>query len=280
MSGPDYVTGTGQPIFGIHAKEECWGVWCVIHNPAPGPWLTWPTHWIAADPNLNVGINGVMTRICAHGYAHPCAEDVLYQGGTMPYHGCDGCPCGPEHIASAAAQPPPGGLLKIDVSEHAEREDGESKTQPSKVNPWSYPKRREGAEDGGDQVQQSGHAGDVPERPRDYAGYPAIAREEMTLEQRFLADQYEANIEETVARLVQHLIYMVIANGGEHPGREMVPTPWLVDMSYISETQAKSVIQGACWRLAETALVLMERNGYLGREYGVTLGEGFERDEH
>jgi hypothetical protein len=80
---PGYITGTKQMLFNVHAKETCRG-WCVIHNPMPGPWDEWPTHW--RDDM------GIMERLCPHGIGHPAAEELV-NSFSIGVHPCDGCPC-------------------------------------------------------------------------------------------------------------------------------------------------------------------------------------------
>ena len=78
-----YRTGTGQ-VVKVHAADDCRNLdgtgYCPIHNPAPGPWREWLTHW-SEDRRI-------MERICGHGIHHPAVE----HGGPRP-HRCDGCPC-------------------------------------------------------------------------------------------------------------------------------------------------------------------------------------------
>ncbi len=86
MSG-DIVAlkGSGQILENVHPASRCYGFWCTIHQPMPGPWENWPMRFIA---------NVVMVRICPCGYAHPCLEDIL--NGLMYAdhdHYCN-CECG------------------------------------------------------------------------------------------------------------------------------------------------------------------------------------------
>lgn len=78
-----YTTGTGQTLHNIHGADACRrnDSWCVIHDPKPGPWSTWRTHW-REDRRI-------MERICPHGVGHPAVENL----GRDRTHGCDGCPC-------------------------------------------------------------------------------------------------------------------------------------------------------------------------------------------
>jgi hypothetical protein len=85
-----YRTGTGQLLGKVHNDYECRGPYCVIHNPAPGPWNNWPTHWRGDEP---FDIWRGFERICPHGVGHPAVEEP---GSRV--HGCDGCPCGPLNI--------------------------------------------------------------------------------------------------------------------------------------------------------------------------------------
>lgn len=93
-----YVTGTGQVIVKVHEPYQCHGPWCVIHNPAPGPWSDWPTHWTEGRDGDT--IHGWMGRICPHGVIHPCVEDNVPTALLPHLPDCDGCPCGPEHIGA------------------------------------------------------------------------------------------------------------------------------------------------------------------------------------
>lgn len=87
-----YVTGTGQHLYNIHSQASCQG-WCVIHNPVPGPWETWPTDWRGED---DFDIWRGFERICPHGQGHTAVEEVLR--GNSRVHACCGlCPCGPVH---------------------------------------------------------------------------------------------------------------------------------------------------------------------------------------
>lgn len=109
----EYTTGTGQRIFKVHASYLCQGPWCVIHNPAPGPWSSWPTHWIGGA--FGEGTNGALVRLCPHGFAHPVVEDNVPQAVTPHHAECDGCPCGPEHIGMRVDYGPVGTLMGYDV---------------------------------------------------------------------------------------------------------------------------------------------------------------------
>ena len=86
---PEYVTGTGQALVHVHDPSRCQGRWCVIHNPMPGPWDAWPTHW-RSD-------RGIMERVCPHGTGHPVAEDYGRVSGWELVHGCCECPCAPSN---------------------------------------------------------------------------------------------------------------------------------------------------------------------------------------
>lgn len=87
-----YVTGTGQQLLNVHPQASCKG-WCVIHNPLPGPWDTWPTNWRDARDEP-FGIWTGFERVCIHGMGHTAAEEILR--GNDHAHGCCGlCPCTP-----------------------------------------------------------------------------------------------------------------------------------------------------------------------------------------
>ena len=83
-----YTCGDGTKLHNVHTDEQCVGTFCVIHNPAPGPWGTWPTTWME---ELRL-----MGRVCPHDIVHVAVEDLL----TMPTgltevhnHGDSGCDC-------------------------------------------------------------------------------------------------------------------------------------------------------------------------------------------
>jgi hypothetical protein len=76
-----YVTGTGQRMT-THPLKHCKFRWCVIHNPMPGVWEPWPTHW-RTDRNL-------MERICPCGVGHPAAEEYMIHNYAVLVHGCCG----------------------------------------------------------------------------------------------------------------------------------------------------------------------------------------------
>lgn len=107
--GEQYVTGTGQAVR-VHRAQDCVtspeAPWCVIHNPMPGPWATWRTHW-RTDRKI-------MERICPHGVGHPAAEYYQRALSTLALdHGCDTCVCCPAMMTHRA-----GGAIKLkDVME-------------------------------------------------------------------------------------------------------------------------------------------------------------------
>jgi hypothetical protein len=75
-----------------HAKDQCSGQYCSIHNPSPHHMVTWHQLWR--------GDRGIMERICPHGIGHPDPDDVAHHERIKPdddyygVHGCDGC-CAP-----------------------------------------------------------------------------------------------------------------------------------------------------------------------------------------
>ena len=83
----EYIDGTGQKITNVHSKDECGGLYCVIHNPSDHHMRDWPTHW-----RWDLG---TMERICPHGVGHPDPDDLAYQTSIgregTDIHGCDGC---------------------------------------------------------------------------------------------------------------------------------------------------------------------------------------------
>jgi hypothetical protein len=83
----DTVTMVDGRVLRTHARGNCLGVYCCIHNPSEHPLATAPLHW-RADRAL-------MERICTHGIGHPDPDSLAFQaehgvtdGGV---HGCDGC---------------------------------------------------------------------------------------------------------------------------------------------------------------------------------------------
>lgn len=82
-----YVTGTGQQLT-THPRGRCATTWCVVHNPMPGPWDGWRTHW---------NVDGrVMERVCPCLVRHPVAEDYGLKPRWMLAHDCCGvCRCSP-----------------------------------------------------------------------------------------------------------------------------------------------------------------------------------------
>lgn len=194
-----------------------------------------------------------MTRVCPHGFLHPCAEDVInYAAHDDTEHGCDGCPCGPEHLGVRLDSLPPAfaeerGVARAKAILGTAQEPG--KEDESRV-------------------------------PRDYTGAPARRPEELTLREKFLADQGEAGAEDLLTTMVHYLMSMVVAKNGAHPGRVAVPTVWLEQMERLAPHQVKLLLQYACWHLAENILITMEHAGALEETYGIRLGKGFREDDH
>lgn len=103
MGGLTYITGTGQIITNVHAPDKCEEPWCVIHNPVPGPWNDWKTHW-RGDQRIIVELRGQILEVpvdiwrgferrCPHNVGHTAVEEILR--GNKHMHGCGcGCPCG------------------------------------------------------------------------------------------------------------------------------------------------------------------------------------------
>ena len=86
MKTETYTTGTGHKI-NVHRKEDCRGLYCVIHNPSSHVMCGFKTHW-REDRYL-------MERICAHGIGHPDPDHIaalpLGKRIVESIHGCDGC---------------------------------------------------------------------------------------------------------------------------------------------------------------------------------------------
>jgi hypothetical protein len=228
----EYITGTGQRIVNVHERYECQGPWCVIHNPAPGPWSTWPTHWLYVDSDM---VNGAMTRICPHRFAHPCAEDNVPQV-LIPHHAeCDGCPCGPEHIGMRIKQLPPTLQAQSVIA---------MTNEPVKI------------------------AG-----PVDYAGNPARPKDSLSPQEVFQTDQDSAAVEDALEHLVYIMVTSVVADGGARPARHAVSANWLDVMTKFNDVQVRGLLQFACWYLAESALRRMDSDGTLEDRFGIRLGE-------
>lgn len=83
-----FITGTGQELVAVHSAESCIATWCVVHNPAPGPWIQWPTWW----PSPDMGVR-MFFRKCPHELMHPAVEDMILNGWDARHEDCDGCPC-------------------------------------------------------------------------------------------------------------------------------------------------------------------------------------------
>lgn len=100
--GETYTTGTGQKLMNIHLRQDCRG-WCVIHNPLPGPWGSWRTHWRGDDP---FDIWRGFERICPCGVGHPAAEEQIRKEAPV-LHGCCGtCPCHFRHHSISSEECP------------------------------------------------------------------------------------------------------------------------------------------------------------------------------
>jgi hypothetical protein len=82
-----FTTDTGVELVDVHPSTLCYGQFCVVHHPVPGPWDTWRTHW-RSDQNL-------MVRICEHGVEHPAMEEQLRMPllGMIAHQHPDHCTC-------------------------------------------------------------------------------------------------------------------------------------------------------------------------------------------
>lgn len=87
-----YETGTGQLIFGVHAKTaECEQHGCTVHNPTDPHHPTWPTRWSRE--------HNAFMRVCPHGVQHPDQDEVAWRRRHRSEwdveraldHECDGC---------------------------------------------------------------------------------------------------------------------------------------------------------------------------------------------
>lgn len=96
LVGDGFTTGTGQFLTRTHLLSQCKGRYCAIHNPWPGPWSAWPTHWDSESR--------LMMRVCYHRIAHPAAEEYQFRNHTALRHDCCGCPCAPHPAEAAAAR--------------------------------------------------------------------------------------------------------------------------------------------------------------------------------
>ena len=75
-----------------HTQTECWGQWCAIHRPMPGPWATWPRVWSVTL--------GILYRICPCHSWHPVAEMYAWavvtgQTDKLEHPCCGIHPCTP-----------------------------------------------------------------------------------------------------------------------------------------------------------------------------------------
>jgi len=85
----EYTTGTGQHLL-VHAKTDCKGEHCAIHNPSDHAMRDFPTHWR--------GDRGLMERICGCGIGHPDPDDIAFKRALKgdefadceSVHGCCG----------------------------------------------------------------------------------------------------------------------------------------------------------------------------------------------
>lgn len=85
------ILESGQ-VLQTHERGQCFGQWCAVHQPMPGPWAEWPRQW-RQD-------RSIMERKCPHGVGHPVAEMydfAVAQGRAYDLvHGCcRDCICSP-----------------------------------------------------------------------------------------------------------------------------------------------------------------------------------------
>jgi hypothetical protein len=86
-----HLLESGQELR-THSQEACWGQWCAIHKPMPGPWADWPRVW---STTLQV-----LYRICPCHAWHPVAEMYAYtlamgEAAKLWHPCCDIHPCTP-----------------------------------------------------------------------------------------------------------------------------------------------------------------------------------------
>ncbi len=76
----------GGKRYCVHARKNCRGKHCVIHNPSDHHMVGWPVNF-RSD-------RGIVERICPCGVGHPDPDDLAYrktQGRADGVHGCCGC---------------------------------------------------------------------------------------------------------------------------------------------------------------------------------------------
>lgn len=85
VTDPIFGDPLGKATLRVHGKARCKGRTCCIHNPSLHHMIAWPQYWEAN--------NGIMGRICRHGFGHPDPDDVLVKAALVPVeeHECDGC---------------------------------------------------------------------------------------------------------------------------------------------------------------------------------------------
>lgn len=78
-----HLLESGQSLQ-THNSGQCFGQWCAIHRPMPGPWESWPRQW--RDDR------GILERVCPCGTGHPVAEmyewAIANGKGFELVHGC------------------------------------------------------------------------------------------------------------------------------------------------------------------------------------------------
>lgn len=76
---------TGGKHYKVHARKDCRGKHCVVHNPSDHHMVDWPVNF-RSD-------RGIVERICPCGVGHPDPDDLAYrktQGRGDGVHGCCG----------------------------------------------------------------------------------------------------------------------------------------------------------------------------------------------
>lgn len=82
-----FTLPNGLKLIGVHRREKCDPLPCVIHNPTEHSMRIFPLHW-RRD-------RGIFERICLHGIGHPDPDQFDYWESVgesfQSVHGCDGC---------------------------------------------------------------------------------------------------------------------------------------------------------------------------------------------
>lgn len=69
------LPGTMQIIYGVHARDDCIGRNCCIHNPSDHPFVAWPMEFR----------QGHMFRVGPSGLRYPDPDDLAYHRMLADY---------------------------------------------------------------------------------------------------------------------------------------------------------------------------------------------------